>query len=131
MPSNSLGEADDDDLALHQELRPQERLDAILETPGLTTEQAVESMHAMFVENQATFPHMIETVIMVSSAPGLPRDQEFRSYVGPFADRRAAESWATSHYAANDRVRWKALKIVTPEHEERQAEALRRFVDDH
>lgn len=130
MASNSLGDADDDDLALHRELSPKERLDAILEARGLTTQQAVGSLQALFVENQATLPHMIEAVVMVSSAPGLPRDQEFRSHVGPFADRRTAEAWATKHYAANDQVRWQVLKIVTPEHEESQTEAIRRIIED-
>lgn len=129
MVGGGLGDADDDDLALHRELSSKERLDAILEAPGLTTPQAVDSLQAMFVENQATFPHMIEAVVMVSSAPGLPRDEQFRSYVGPFADRRAAEAWATKHYAANDEVRWQALKIVTPAYEERLTAALSRIVD--
>ena len=129
MARSNLGDASDDDLAIHRELSPKERLDAILEAPGLTTQQAVDSMNAMFIENQATFPHMIETVVMVSSAPDLPRDQEFKIYVGPFYDRRAAEAWATKRYAANDRVRWQALKIVTPEQEEGQTEAVRRIVD--
>jgi hypothetical protein len=56
MASNSLGEADDDDLALHRELSPQERLDAILEAPRPTT-QAVGSMQAMFGRSSDVSAH--------------------------------------------------------------------------
>lgn len=130
MENDKLGDAEADDLALHREFRAKERLDTILEAPGLTPRQAVNAMSAMYTENQATFPHMIEAPVMVSSAPGLPQNQVFRSYVGPFRDRRAAEAWAEGHYAGNHRVLWQAIKIVPPENAERNAEAVRHIIED-
>jgi hypothetical protein len=128
--SKDLGDADDDDLALHRELSGKERLDAILEARGLTTEQAVQSMNAIYAENQATFPHMIEATVVTSSEPGGPDDQEVKFYIGPFVDRRAAEAWASERYATNDRVSWQALKIITPEQDARETENIKRILDD-
>lgn len=62
-PSN-LDDAEGEDLELHMELSATGRLDAILESRDLTHEQALESMNAMHAENQATFPHLIETSVM-------------------------------------------------------------------
>src|SRR3954447_18624668 len=104
MGPHNVGDAEGEDLKLHMELSAAERLDAILESRDLTDEQAHESLNAMYAESQATFPHMIETSVMASSAMGGPEDTEVNSYIGPFVDRRAAEAWATQRFAKIDRV---------------------------
>jgi len=128
-PSN-LGDADGEDLVLHMELSAAERLDAILKSKDLTHEQALQSMNAMYAENQATFPHMIEISVMASSEIGGPKDTEVKSYIGPFVNRRAAETWATVRFAKIDRVSWQAIKIITPEQDAQQVEEMRRILDE-
>jgi prephenate dehydrogenase len=129
-PSN-LGDAEGEDLNLHMELGAAERLDAILESRDLTHEQALESVNAMHAENQATFPHMIETSVIASSVMGGPEDTEVKSYIGPFVNRRAAEAWATQRFAKIDRVSWQAIKIITPEQDARQVEEMRQILEEY
>lgn len=128
-PSN-LGDAEGEDLNLHMELGAAERLDAILESRDLTQEQALESMKALYAENQATFPHMIQTSVTASSVMGGPEDTEVKNYIGPFVNRRAAEAWATRRFAEIERVRWQAIKIITPEQDARQVEETRRILEE-
>ncbi len=130
MGTSEFGDAQGADLNLHMELSAAERLDAILESTDLTHEQALVSMNAMYAENQATFPHMIETTVMASSVMGGPKDTEMKSYIGPFVNRRVAEAWASQRFAKIDRVSWQAIKIITPEQDAQQVEETRRLLDE-
>lgn len=84
---------------MHQQIPPHERLDAILGSEHLTTDQAVEAMSAQYRENQATFPHAMLTTVLAQASPF---DDDARvpilRYVGPFRDRRTAESWAAEQF---------------------------------
>jgi hypothetical protein len=87
-------------------------------------------MNAMYAENQATFPHMIEARVMASSVMGGPEDTQVKNYIGPFVSRRAAEKWAAERFAKIDGVSWQAIKIITPEQDARQVEEIRRILEE-
>ncbi len=82
-----------DDLRLHQEISPKERLDAILESEHLTLPQSTAALSEMHRANQATFTHIIVGVVMVGDSPSTPESEWAPTpfYFGPFRDRRAAE----------------------------------------
>jgi hypothetical protein len=102
---------DDWDTALHRDLTPAERLDAILESQYLTTDQAVAAMSARFDENQSTFPHLVVATVDAASEPGGARAVPFVTYVGPFVDLAAARAWAEATFAANENVRFTCERV--------------------
>jgi hypothetical protein len=121
----------DDDLALHREIRPKERVDAILGDPHLSADQAVAALNAHYCENQATFPHVLIVTTMASkSLTDMDTKVPERTYVGPFPDRRAAEAWAASKWRDNSRVKWDVARMDTPEIWERKAESMREILDE-
>jgi hypothetical protein len=126
-----MNDISDDDLALHREISPKERVDAILEDPKLSTSQAVTALHAQSRENQATFPHVVIVTVMVSKSFN-ERDTKipYREYVGPFDDRRAAETWAKSRWSGNAEVAWETARMDTPEIFERRTTQLRAILEE-
>lgn len=96
----------------------------------MTDAQAVAAASQLFAENQATFPHLVVTKVMTSHTPFGPNDVEYREYVGPFRDRRAAETWAAEAFAENARVTWEVARIDTPEMHTRSVEQIRRIAGD-
>lgn len=125
-----LGDADGEDLALHRGIPAKERLDAILNSQNMSTQQAVAAMDAMYAENQGTFPHLVVTTVMVSDSwktdePTTPHV----SYIGPFVDRRAAEAWAEAAFADNDRVTWQVAKVETAAMFEASSRAMREITE--
>jgi hypothetical protein len=119
-----------EDLPLHAEITVRERLDTLLNSPHLTHGHAVRGMEELYRENQATFPHLVIAKVMVSREPSGPLDYEYRSYVGPFANRREAKEWAEQRYSGNDQVTWEAAKILTPEMDAQESERLRQLLEE-
>lgn len=119
-----------EDVDLHNELTPRERVDAILNASDLTTAQAVAALGAQLRENQGSFPHVVVARIMVSSTPGGEEDCEYRSYYGPFRNRRESESWAEQRFAGSDRVSWEVARIITSEMDAAERDSIRRVIED-
>lgn len=119
----------DDDLALHREISPKERVDAILDDPLLGIDQAVAALDAQYRENQATFPHVVIVTTMVSKSV-TDMDTKVLTYVGPFTDRRAAEEWAASKLPDSPRIKWDVARMDTPEIWEMHAEATRKMLGE-
>lgn len=128
-----MGDADDDDLALHRAIPAKERLDTILSAEHLTTQQAVDALTASVVEGQAAYPHVIVATVSDEVLEWLevkPEDlRHYREYVGPFADRRAAEAWAAKHYSDKPDVTWTAVQVRRPEWVEEDVARLRGIID--
>ena len=123
---------DNSDLTLHQEISPRERLDAILDAPHLTTEQAVRAMDGLYAEGQATYPHLIKFVVPSSPSltTGLDDHPDYVAYYGPFENRRAAEHWATGEWPESDQYSWMAEKIETPQMHKEAKERMNRAIED-
>jgi hypothetical protein len=77
-------ENDESDLHLHGELCARERIDAILSSNHMTTDQAVRALNANYRESQDSFPHVIVASVDVDGGVQI-------FYFGPFEDRRHAE----------------------------------------
>jgi hypothetical protein len=118
-----------EDVDLHNELTAQERVDAVLDAPHLTTEQAVAALDCQYRENQSTFPHVVIAKVMVSATPRGERDIEHRSYYGPFRNRRESETWAEQRFATIDGVIWEVAPILTTEMDAQQREQMRRILE--
>ena len=127
---------DDRTLPQHEDLSPRggilsrERLNALLASPHLTTEQAVAAVNELYRENHVTFPHVVIAKVMVSRDLSGPRDFEHRSYYGPFGNRSEAETWAQRRFAGNESVAWEVEKILTPNMDAHERDRLRRIVED-
>jgi hypothetical protein len=107
-----------------------ERLDAVLTSGDITTQQALAALDVQWREHQGTFPHAVEITVMTSTFPGEEHTIPLLSYIGPFVDRRAAEAWAAENLDEMDgRVSWQALKMETPEQFEELRRAIRDIVD--
>jgi hypothetical protein len=63
-------------------------------------------MHALRRENWGSFPHVVIAQSMVSAESGDEHNIEYRSYEGPFRDRRESEAWAQQRFAGDERVTW-------------------------
>lgn len=127
-PMDAIG---DDDLALHREISPKERVDAILNESLLSTDQAVAALDAQYRENQATFPHVVIVTVMVAkSTTDMDTKVQKLAYVGPFADRRTAEAWAASRLPESPRIEWDVARMDTPEIWERSAEETRKVLGE-
>jgi hypothetical protein len=111
-----------------RELSPKERLDAILESKHLTTEQAVQAMNATFEENQATFPHAVILSVPISSEPEGPNDSIYRKYVGPFRNKAAAIAWAEPTVFTAETATFEVVRIDSPERYDADVRALRRVI---
>jgi hypothetical protein len=124
-----MTEPSEEDLSLHREISPKERLDAILTSRSMTHAQAVAAMEAGYRENQAMFPHLVIATVMVHETPLSEEEVPFHFYVGPFSDRRAAVVWAEAWYADKPQVSWEAVRLETPQQVEAEDRRLGSILD--
>jgi hypothetical protein len=125
-----LGDAGDDDLELHRGISSQERVDAILNAPHMTPQQAADALTAHMVESQGRYPHAVVATVMAAKEWGSDEKVPVSEHVGLFPDRRAAEAWATSHYADKPAVTWQTVQVRRPEWVEEDVERIRKIVED-
>lgn len=114
-------------LQLHREISARERVDSILASEHLTPDQAVAALDAQLRENQGTFRHVLIAHAQVSDGEGRPTIHT--SYIGPFADRRAAEVWAQAELPKDQRITYELAKIETGEEFVAWRGRIRRVID--
>jgi hypothetical protein len=120
------GVEDDWDLS---DISAKERLDALLESRYLTTQQAVDGMNALVDERQSTLPHIVIMSALVAKAPGEEPSVWYRSFIGPFPDRPSAVRWAAGWVTGKPRLAFEVTRIETTDEVEASSRNLRRIIE--